>query len=75
MDEFMGQHTSKMLNVGLLKETTRDIELSPAGAGRIDVRIVHDPNLDLIPGPRMVHSGDERGHDAADALSRCASSG
>src|SRR5712692_1860072 len=67
--ELMGQHTPQMLIVGLLKETTRDIELSPAGARRIDVRIVHDPDLDLIQGPRMVHGGDEGGHDAADALS------
>src|SRR2546426_8134786 len=65
----MGQHTSKMLIVGLQKETSRDIELSPARTGRIDVRIVHDPNFDLIQGSRMVHGGDERGHDAADALS------
>jgi hypothetical protein len=65
----MGEHTSKMLIVGLLKETTRDIELSPAGTGRIDMRIVHDANLDLIQGARVVHGGDERAHDAADALS------
>src|SRR3990170_106371 len=58
-----------MLIAGLLKETSRDIELAAAGAGRVDVRIVHDPDLDLIQGPRIVHGGDERGHDAADALS------
>jgi hypothetical protein len=41
----------------------------PVGAGRIDLRIVHDRNLDLIQGRRLVHGGDEGGHDAADALS------
>jgi hypothetical protein len=67
--EFMGQHTPKMLVAGFLKETGRDMELSTAAAGRIDVGMLHDPNLDLIQGPRMVYGGDERGHDVADALS------
>lgn len=41
----------------------------PVGAGRIALRIVHDRNLDLIQGRRLVHGGDEGSHDAADALS------
>ena len=68
VSELMGQHTPKLVIAGLLQKTARHIELSAARACRIDVRIVHDPHLDLTQGSGMVHGGHERGHDAADPL-------
>jgi hypothetical protein len=41
---------------------------SPAGAGRLDVWIVHDRHPDLIQGARMIHGFGERDHDALKAL-------
>jgi hypothetical protein len=66
--ELMGQHTPKLLVVGLLKETGGDKELAPTGAGRIDVRVVHEANLDLTQGTRVIHGRDERAHDALDTF-------
>jgi hypothetical protein len=66
--ELMGQDPTELVIVGLLEETGGDIELSPAGAGRIDVRVVHDANPDLTQGTRVIHGRDEGGHDTADTL-------
>jgi hypothetical protein len=57
-----------MLIIGFLEKTGGDIELSLAGAGRIDVRVIHDANPDLTQGTRVIHGRDEGGHDAADPL-------
>jgi hypothetical protein len=66
--ELVSQHTPKMLIIGFLEKTGGDIELSLAGAGRIDVRVIHDANPDLTQGTRVIHGRDEGGHDAADPL-------
>src|SRR4029450_1883813 len=66
--ELMGQHAPKLVIVGLLKETRRDIKFPPTATGRVDMGIVHDPNLNLVQGTRMIHGRDEGGHDAADTL-------
>src|SRR4029450_5693833 len=66
--ELMGQDASELVIAGLQKQPGGDIELSPAGAGRVDVRIVHDRHPDLIRGARMIHGSGERDHDEPKAL-------
>ena len=67
--ELMGQDAPELVIAGLQKQPGGDIELSPAGAGRVDVRIVHDRHPDLIQRTRMIHNSDERDHDEPKALS------
>jgi len=54
--QLMGQHPPELVIVRLLEQTGRDVELAPAGAGRVDVRIVHDRHANLIQGAGMIHA-------------------
>ena len=45
--ELVGKYTPELIVVRLLEQTPCDIELATAGAGRVDLRIVHDPNAHL----------------------------
>jgi len=61
--ELMGQHAPEMLIVRLLEQTPGDIELTPAGAGRVDLRIVHDANANLAQRAWIIHMTHKRGHN------------
>jgi len=66
--ELMGQNPPELVIGGLPEETGGDIKLASTATGRVDMRIVHDPNLHLVQRTRMIHDGDEGSHDAADTL-------
>jgi hypothetical protein len=54
-----------VLIVRLLEQTPCDIEFTPAGAGRVDLRIVHDANPNLTQWARMIHMTHKRGHNTS----------
>src|SRR5262245_49564890 len=64
----MGEHAGQLLIVGLAQEPRRHDVLSFAGAARVDVIVGDDPDLDLIEGPLVVSSLDERHHHPLEPL-------
>ncbi len=68
MGELMGQHAPEVLIVGLFEQTPCDIEFAPAGAGRVDLRIVHDANANLTQRAWIIHVTHKRGHDTSHAF-------
>src|SRR5207249_1195011 len=66
--DLVRQDPRKLLVVGFLEQSRRDIEFASAGIRGVDMRIIHHCDRHLIEGNRMVHLLEQRGHDGLQAL-------
>jgi hypothetical protein len=66
--DLVREHPAELVVVGLLEKTCGHEELTAAGAGGIDRRIIHDADLDLARIDWLVHALEQRNHDTPQAL-------
>jgi hypothetical protein len=65
--DLVREHRPQLVVVGLIQQSSRHEELAAAGVGGVDPRIVHDADLDLAEGHRVVHDLEEWNHHLLEA--------